>query len=84
VRSGDGEDGETTTAFLRSAAERRLKLREVEDLYIDEIMKLTNGNKVHASKLLGVDRKTLYRRMERKVHSHGGNGESEAEHAANV
>ena len=30
-------------------------------------MKLTSGNKVHASKILGVDRKTLYRRMERKA-----------------
>jgi len=65
--SGDSGNGDSTAAFLRSAAERRLKLREVEALYIEEIMKLTSGNKVHASKILGVDRKTLYRRMERKA-----------------
>jgi DNA-binding NtrC family response regulator len=49
----------------------------VEQLYIEEIMKLTSGNKVHASKILGVDRKTLYRRMERKAREQedGGNGE---------
>jgi DNA-binding NtrC family response regulator len=65
--SVDSGNGDSTAAFLRSAAERRLMLREVEELYIEEIMKLTNGNKVHASKILGVDRKTLYRRMERKA-----------------
>ena len=65
--SADAGHGDSAVAFLRSAAERRLNLRDVEALYIDEIMKLTNGNKVHASKILGVDRKTLYRRMERKA-----------------
>jgi len=65
--SADVGNGDSAVAFLRSAAERRLNLRDVEALYIDEIMKLTNGNKVHASKILGVDRKTLYRRMERKA-----------------
>jgi len=65
--SAEAGGGDSTVAFLRSAAERRLKLREVEELYIEEIMKLTDGNKVHASKVLGVDRKTLYRRMERKA-----------------
>jgi DNA-binding NtrC family response regulator len=65
--STDVATGDSAVAFLRSAAERRLNLRDVEALYIDEIMKLTNGNKVHASKILGVDRKTLYRRMERKA-----------------
>jgi DNA-binding NtrC family response regulator len=65
--SADAGTGDSTVAFLRSAAEGRLTLREVEQLYIEEIMKLTNGNKVHASKILGVDRKTLYRRMERKA-----------------
>ncbi len=51
--------------FLRSAAQRRLSLREVEDLYIDEVMRLTGGNKVRAARILGIDRKTLYRRAER-------------------
>jgi DNA-binding protein Fis len=39
----------------------------VEDLYIEEVMRLTGGNKVQAAKILGIDRKTLYRRAERSV-----------------
>jgi two-component system response regulator AtoC len=54
------------TDLARSASEQRLTLRELEVRYIDEIMKITGGNKVHAAKILGVDRKTLYRRAERK------------------
>jgi len=53
--------------FPRSAAQRRLSLRDVEDLYIEEVMRLTSGNKVQAAKILGIDRKTLYRRAERSV-----------------
>ena len=51
--------------FARSAAARQLPLREVETRYIDEILRLTGGNKVRAARILGIDRKTLYRRAER-------------------
>jgi DNA-binding NtrC family response regulator len=53
--------------MLRSAAEQRLSLRDLEDRYIDQIMDLTGGNKVQAAKILGIDRKTLYRRAERRA-----------------
>lgn len=56
------------TDLARSAAEQRLTLRELEARYIDEIMQITGGNKAHAAKILGVDRKTLYRRAERRNH----------------
>ncbi len=60
---------ETSPAMLtRAAAEDQLTLRELEFRYIDEIMRITGGNKVHAAKILGVDRKTLYRRAERRNH----------------
>jgi DNA-binding NtrC family response regulator len=60
---------ETSPAMLtHAAAEDRLTLRELEVRYIDEIMRITDGNKVHAAKILGVDRKTLYRRAERRNH----------------
>ena len=54
------------THLLRSAAQNRIPLSELEDRYIEEIMQITGGNKVQAAKILGVDRKTLYRRAARK------------------
>jgi two-component system response regulator AtoC len=57
--------GRSTDAFLRASAEGELTLREVEELYIEEILSRTGGNKVRAARLLGIDRKTLYRRAER-------------------
>jgi two-component system response regulator HydG len=53
-------------ALAYAAAENRLTLRELENRYIEEVMRITDGNKVHAAKILGIDRKTLYRRAERE------------------
>jgi DNA-binding NtrC family response regulator len=53
-------------ALAYAAAENRLTLRELESRYIEEVMRITDGNKVHAAKILGIDRKTLYRRAERE------------------
>jgi DNA-binding NtrC family response regulator len=60
-------DEDPAAALLESAAGRRLPLRELEDRYIEQILRLTGGNKVQAARLLGIDRKTLYRRAERKA-----------------
>jgi transcriptional regulator with PAS, ATPase and Fis domain len=38
--------------------------RALEDRYIAEILKRTGGNKMHAARILGIDRRTLYRRYE--------------------
>ncbi len=54
------------TSMLHSAAQNRIPLSEVEDRYIEEVMQITGGNKVQAAKILGVDRKTLYRRAAKK------------------
>jgi DNA-binding NtrC family response regulator len=54
-------------ATLRASAKRRMSLAEVEELYIDEVLRSTGGNKVRAASILGIDRKTLYRRAERKA-----------------
>jgi DNA-binding NtrC family response regulator len=59
------EEPDAAAALLRSAAEQRITLRELEERYIDQILRLTGGNKVQAAKILGIDRKTLYRRAER-------------------
>jgi DNA-binding NtrC family response regulator len=55
----------STDAFVRASAERELTLRDVEELYIEEILRRQNGNKVRSARILGIDRKTLYRRAER-------------------
>ena len=53
--------------LLRAAGGQRLSLREIENLYIGQILDLTGGNKVQAAKILGIDRKTLYRRAGRRA-----------------
>ncbi len=40
------------------------KLQELEDRYIAEVLKRTDGNKMQAARILGIDRRTLYRRYE--------------------
>ncbi len=55
-----------STSLLHSAAISHIPLSEVEDRYIEEVMQITGGNKVQAAKILGVDRKTLYRRAARR------------------
>ncbi len=40
-------------------------LDELERRYIARVLKVVNGNKTQAAKVLGVDRRTLYRKLER-------------------
>jgi DNA-binding NtrC family response regulator len=67
--AGPSQENSGTDAALHCAARDRLSLRELEERYIDEVLGLTNGNKVQAAKILGIDRKTLYRRAERRKHT---------------
>jgi DNA-binding NtrC family response regulator len=46
-----------------SAAKQRLTLRELERRYILEVLRQTEGNKSRAAEVLGLDRKTLYRKL---------------------
>jgi DNA-binding NtrC family response regulator len=39
-------------------------MREVEREYILEMLRRTDGNKKRAAELLGLDRKTLYRKLD--------------------
>jgi len=55
------------SVFLHAMAERELPLSEVVDRYITRVLERTGGNKVRAARFLGVDRKTLYRRAERRA-----------------
>ena len=48
---------------IDEAAERTLPLNEVEKEYILRILEKTGGNKYQAANILGIDRKTLYRKL---------------------
>ncbi len=49
---------------LDEAAEQKLTLHEMEKEYIKKILEKTGGNKYKAAQALGIDRKTLYRKLE--------------------
>jgi DNA-binding NtrC family response regulator len=57
-------DAAGTVATLTDATARRLSLRELERAYILEVVRQAGGNRSRAAELLGLDRKTLYRKLE--------------------
>ncbi len=40
-----------------------MSLNELEKIYITKVLNLTSGNKLKASQILGIDRKTLYKKI---------------------
>ena len=65
--SCDPESG--SQLMLDEAARQHMSLHELQEQYMDQVLELTNGNKVQAAKILRIDRKTLYRRQLRSVAS---------------
>jgi DNA-binding NtrC family response regulator len=49
--------------LLATVASRELPLAEVERTYIQHVLDLAQGNKARAARILGIDRKTLYRKL---------------------
>ncbi|HXG51256.1 MAG TPA: sigma-54 dependent transcriptional regulator [candidate division Zixibacteria bacterium] len=49
---------------LNEALARGYTLKELEKEYIHRVLENTNGNKTEAARILGVDRTTLYRKLE--------------------
>ena len=58
--------GDDPNRLLDDALARHLTLAELSDLYIDRGLAHTRGNMVRAAGILGIIRRTLYRRGERK------------------
>jgi DNA-binding NtrC family response regulator len=49
--------------LLESAMHNQLSLAQLEQAYIAQVLRTTGGNKGKAAKILGVDRRTLYRKV---------------------
>jgi DNA-binding NtrC family response regulator len=77
LRTGDAiEPGDLPPAMVAGAregllsvgADQQLPLRDVERAYILMVLERTGGNKSRAAEILGLDRKTLYRKLEEFGH----------------
>ena len=56
-----------------------MTLEELEREYILRVMKEEGGNKTRAAQRLGLDRKTLYRKLEEAGRAATGDGEADGE-----
>jgi DNA-binding NtrC family response regulator len=54
-----------TLSVLSDQSAQLLPMHEVEQRYVTKILKAANGNKTAAARILGFDRRTLYRKLER-------------------
>jgi two-component system, NtrC family, response regulator AtoC len=61
----DGASFEET--LLAEAFRKRMTVRELTDLYIERVLTECGGSKMEAARILGLNRRTLYRRDERAV-----------------
>ena len=57
--------GTLTEAISTLASDRGMTIKELSDIYTDAVLEMTHGRKSEAAKILGVNRRTLYRREER-------------------
>ena len=60
IRERPGQD----EGFLERAARRGLKLADVERAYLHAVLRVVDGNKSEAARTLGIDRRTLHRRLD--------------------
>lgn len=64
IEEPDADHPDGLEQVLESAAELETPLKQLEALYIAEVLRRTHGNKMQAARVLGVNRTTLYRRGE--------------------
>lgn len=50
--------------FMGDTVARRLRLEAVEKVYIQRVPDAVGGVKLEAARVLGIDRRTLYRKLE--------------------
>jgi DNA-binding NtrC family response regulator len=63
VRDRGGLATDPTTELLSQAADRQLSLADVERGYIKRVLESTGGNVSRAARILGIDRRTMYRKL---------------------
>jgi DNA-binding NtrC family response regulator len=56
--------GNQAPSVLSQARENQMTLRQLEQTYVAETLRRAGGNKSRAAEMLGLDRKTLYRKLE--------------------
>jgi DNA-binding NtrC family response regulator len=56
--------GNHAASVLNQARETQMTLRELEQTYVAETLRRAGGNKSRAAEMLGLDRKTLYRKLD--------------------
>jgi DNA-binding NtrC family response regulator len=69
---GQCGDGSLQDMLARMALERRVTLKELSDAYVDAALEAAHGRKSEAAELLDVNRRTLYRREERRMRAANG------------
>lgn len=62
--------------LVAHASQQLLPLRALERAYVLDIVRRTDGNKSRAAEILGLDRKTLYRKLAEYAQEPGDEGES--------
>jgi two-component system response regulator HydG len=58
-----------------------ITLDEMERRYVRQVLNAVGGNKTHAARILGIDRRSLYRRLEEPRHDPKASESSSAGHA---
>ena len=63
VRNGPRTPPPSEHFSLAEAAHRKMTLAQIELAYIEQVVAASQGNMVKAARLLGIDRRTLYRKL---------------------
>lgn len=69
------EHGKPDPVPLPDSVEMLVSAAELERRYVSHVLEMVKGNKSRAARILGFDRRTLYRKLERTAHeaaTHGG------------